>query len=678
MVRKIEKFIEKCSSYSKQECERIEFAARWAEEHHRGQKRASGSPYFIHPLQVAEIIVDLNLDADAVIAALLHDILEDTKISRNEMQRLFSREIENLVNGVTKISIVRAKSKSVQEAETIRKMLFAMVKDIRVILIKLADKLHNMRTLQYLPLEKRKNIARECLDIYAPLAGRLGISWVKTELEDLSLKHLHPDMYDQIRTHIDARISERSVYLEEIKRQLTGEAKSEGIFVEATTRIKHYYSIYAKMKRDGKPLNEIYDILGIRVLCSTQNECYTLLGIVHKLWMPIEGRFKDYIAMPKANKYQSLHTTVMCGDGKQIEIQIRTHVMHWTAEYGVAAHWLYKNEVKAAEVDRRELAIINKLKNWNKHKSDSGEFLEEIKRELLEDSIYVFTPEGDVIELPQGSTPIDFAYHIHTEVGNRCVGAKADGAIIPLNSALGNTQVIEIITSSRGRPHLNWLRYAKTSRAKSKIRHWLNKHDDSLILEKNIVARKKQTQQPAQRPEAAVEEKKQEVQKHEVIKEVIDKSKVAFKIGGEKNMLIRIAKCCTPSTGDDIIGYISRGRGIIVHKKSCPNLKNIKDFEERSIMVEWEASSPKSTKRFRVSARMTSDLFSEIEGAVRKYKGHLIEGKLEEDDKGNLSGAFTMELERSSDYKKVLKSIRTVPSILNIYPLESSALEHAF
>ena len=244
--------------------------------------------------------------------------------------------------------------------------------------------------------------------------------------------------------------------------------------------------------------------------------------------MPIEGRFKDYIAMPKANKYQSLHTTVMCGDGKQIEIQIRTHVMHWTAEYGVAAHWLYKNEAKAAEVDRRELAIINKLKNWNKHKSDSAEFLEEIKRELLEDSIYVFTPEGDVIELPRGSTPIDFAYHIHTEVGNRCVGAKADGAIIPLNSALGNTQVIEIITSSRGRPHLNWLRYAKTSRAKSKIRHWLNKHDDSLILEKNIVARKKQTQQPAHRPEGTVEEKKQEVQKHEVIKEVIDKSKVAF------------------------------------------------------------------------------------------------------------------------------------------------------
>ena len=671
MVRKIEKFVEKLTNYSEEERKRIEFAARWAEELHRDQKRASGSPYFIHPLQVAEIIVDVNLDADAVIGALLHDILEDTNVSRPEMQQLFGKEIENLVNGVTKISIVRAKTKSIQEAETIRKMLFAMIKDIRVILIKLADKLHNMRTLHYLPLEKQKIIARECLDIYAPLADRLGISWVKIELEDLSLQHLYPEMYEQIKKHLAARKTERSEFLEEIKEQITQEAETEGIKIDVTTRAKHYYSIFRKMKRDNKPLEEIYDILGLRILCTTKNQCYTLLGLVHKLWMPIEGRFKDYIAMPKANQYQSLHTTVMCPDGKQIEIQIRTHAMHWTAEYGVAAHWLYKHAASPENINHREVAIINKLKNWNKNKGSSGEFLDEIKRDLLEDSIYVFTPEGDVIELPQGSTPIDFAYHIHTEVGSHCVGAKADGSIIPLNSELKNTQVIEIITSNRGRPHLNWLRYAKTSRAKSKIRHWLNKHDDSLILEKNIVARKKKEEpapEPLQKQEIVPENRTKDFRKDEIVKQVIDKSKVYFKIGGEKNMLIRIAQCCHPSTGDDIIGYVSRGRGIIVHKKSCPNLKNIKDFKERSIIVEWEAMSPKHTKRFKVTAHMTSDLFSEIEGAVRKYKGHLIEGKLEENDQGNLTGAFTMELENSGDFKKVIKSIRTVPAIINILP----------
>jgi GTP diphosphokinase / guanosine-3',5'-bis(diphosphate) 3'-diphosphatase len=362
----------------------------------------------------------------------------------------------------------------------------------------------------------------------------------------------------------------------------------------------------------------------------------------------------------------------MCPDGKQIEIQIRTHAMHWTAEYGVAAHWLYKQASSPETINHREVAIINKLKNWNKYKSSSGEFLEEIKRDLLEDSIYVFTPEGDVIELPRGSTPIDFAYHIHTEVGSHCVGAKADGSIIPLNSELNNTQVIEIITSNKGRPHLNWLRYAKTSRAKSRIRHWLNKHDDSLILEKNIVARKKKEgplSEARQKQEIRAEERKKEI-----VKQVIDKSKVYFKIGGEKNMLIKIAQCCRPSTGDDIIGYISRGRGIIVHKKSCTNLKNIKDFKERSIIVEWEAMSPKHTKRFKVTAHMTSDLFSEIEGAVRKYKGHLIEGKLEENDQGNLTGAFTMELENSGDFKKVIKSIRTVPAIINILPIDAYSL----
>jgi GTP pyrophosphokinase len=366
----------------------------------------------------------------------------------------------------------------------------------------------------------------------------------------------------------------------------------------------------------------------------------------------------------------------MLDDGKHIEIQIRTHVMHWTAEYGVAAHWLYKEDVPTGSINYRELAIINKLKKWNRTRLSSSDFLEEIKRELLEDSIYLFTPDGDIVELPQGSTPIDFAYHIHTEVGNHCVGAKADGSIVPLNSPLSNTQVVEIITNTNGRPHLNWLRYAKTSRARSKIRNWLNKHDENLILEKNIVARKKEEEAARER----VKEAKPAAEvspERDIVKQFMDRNKMGFKIGDEKNMLIRLAQCCNPSTGDDIIGYISRGRGIIVHRRNCPNLKGIKDFDERSIIVEWEAVSPKATRRFRVTARRTSDLFSEIEGAVRKYKGHLIEGKLEEDDKGNLAGSFTMELEKSGDFKKVIKSIRTVPTIINIFPAEYRHAETA-
>jgi GTP pyrophosphokinase len=661
MIRKIEKFAEKLSFYPPQEQEKIIQATRWAESMHRSQNRASGEPYFIHPLQVAEILVDMKMDYESIIAALLHDILEDTKTTRDEMESKFGTTVESLVNGVTKISIVKAKSKSIQESESIRKMLFAMVKDIRVILIKLADKLHNMRTLEYLPQDKRKSIARECLDIYAPLAGRLGISWVKTELEDLSLKHLNPPVYDQIKGYLAVTRNQRAQYLENVEKTIYGAAREEDLSVEIESRAKHFYSIYLKMKRRDKALDEIYDLLGMRILCKTESECYTVLGMIHRLWKPIEGRFKDYIAMPKANKYQSLHTTIMCNEGKLLEIQIRTYQMHQTAEYGIAAHWIYKQHYLGEEVKPKDLAIINKLRDWDGRNATSGEFLEEIKREILQDSIYVFTPNGDIIELPRGASAIDFAYHIHTEVGNSCYAAKADGVIIPLHQELKNTQVIEIVTSSKAHPHVNWLRYATTSRARSKIRHWLNKNDDSVILDRSIIAKKRP---PAPQPQAQTAPPDET--EEDVVKEVRDYSRVAFKIGNERNMMIHIAQCCRPSTGDDIIGYISRGRGIIVHKKSCPNLKNIREFNERSIPVEWEAVSPKTTRRFKVTAKRTSDLFSEIEGAVRKYKGHLIEGRLEENEQGNLSGNFTMELEQGDDFKKVIKSIRTIPSIMNI------------
>jgi GTP pyrophosphokinase len=681
MIETVKELQSKLSRYSKADRERVLKAARWAESLHADQKRASGEPYLIHPLQVAQILLEMRMDAETLIAALLHDVLEDTEITRQEMRKECGKEVESLVNGVTKISILRAKNKSVQQAETIRKMLFAMVKDIRVILIKLADKLHNMRTLEFLPEDRRRATAIDTIDIYAPLAGRLGISWMKDELEDLSLKHLNRDAYDQIKRFVAQKREERAAYLRGVERAIRGAARQEGVEVTLQTRAKHFYSIYKKMKRKGRKLDEIYDILGIRIMCRNQTECYTILGIVHRLWIPIEGRFKDYIAMPKANRYQSLHTTVMCYEGKLIEIQIRTEEMHRTAEYGIAAHWIYKQGFVKEKLKAEELAIINKLKSWNGIRITSGEFLEEIKRELLKDSIYVFTPKGDVIELPTGSTAIDFAYHIHTEVGNHCVGAKADGAIIPLSQELRNTQVIEVMTASSARPHLSWLRQVRTARARQKVRAWLNKHDETLFIDRSIVAKKKEPQPKPEthpKPEPAAKSEQQavpdEVAELQGKTTVIDMSRIGIRAGSERNMMIRLAGCCSPTTGDAIIGYVSRGRGIIVHKRNCPNLTYIRDFDERKIDVEWETVSPKATRRFKVTARRSSDLFSEIEGAVRKFHGHLIEGKLTEDDGGRLTGYFTMELDNRDDFKRVMKSLKSIPSVVNIQSVGSQIL----
>jgi len=674
MIKNIEEFTAKLSEYTQEEREQILAASRRAQELHKAQLRDSGEPYFIHPLQVAEILVDIRMDAQTITAALLHDVLEDTLVTRQDLRKEYGREVESLVNGVTKINIVKAKNKNVQEAETIRKMLFAMVKDIRVILIKLADKLHNMRTLQFKPEVRRKAIAQECLDIYAPLAGRLGISGLKDELEDLSLKHLNHDAYEQIKSFVAQKRGERADYLVRVETAIYEAAAVEKLDVEVETRAKHFYSIYQKMKRRSKAIDEIFDLLGIRILCRNQTECYTLLGIVHQLWMPIEGRFKDYIAMPKANKYQSLHTTVMCYGGKLIEIQIRTLEMHRIAEYGVAAHWLYKQQLSSDGAKPEDLAIISRVKSLNSFRITSNEFLDEIKRELLKDSIYVFTPKGDAIELPKGSTPIDFAYHIHTEVGNHCMGAKADGVIVPLKEELKNTQVIEVMTSPQSHPHVNWLRYVRTTHARSKIRSWLNRHDENLIIDRNIVARKKadhprDDSRPTKSQHAAHSTSQPDLSDPNArrdAQQIMDTSKVGIRIGNERNMMIRFAQCCNPSTGDDIIGYVSRGRGIIVHKRDCSNVHYITDFKERTIEVEWETVSPKATRRFRVTARRTLDLFSEIEGAVRKYKGHLIEGKIEETDMEHLEAVFTMELERRDDFKQVMKSIRTVPAVLNL------------
>ncbi|MFW6313790.1 MAG: TGS domain-containing protein, partial [Spirochaetota bacterium] len=437
------------------------------------------------------------------------------------------------------------------------------------------------------------------------------------------------------------------------------------------TRAKHFYSIYEKMRRRGKDLEEIFDLLGTRIVCDTPSQCYTLLGLVHRIWPPIEGRFKDYIAMPKANKYQSLHTTVMGFDGKLLEIQIRTREMHQTAEYGIAAHWVYKQGLTREQARKEDLAIINRVRDLGAIRLTSNEFLEEIKREILKDSIYVFTPKGDAIQLPRGATAIDFAYHIHTEVGHHTMAAKADGSIIPLRAELSNTQVIEIVTSQHAHPHLNWLRYARTTRTRQKIRQWLNKHDESLILDKSIVARKKAPAPATKKPPEPTHEHAEPGDRHEPAT-VIDTGKVGVRVGDERNMMIRFAQCCHPTTGDEIVGYISRGRGIIVHKQGCKNLTNIPDFESRGIEVEWETVSPRETRRFRVVAKRTFDLFSEIESAIRKFHGNLIEGRVEETDDGRLDAQFTVELDRRDDFKKVMKSVRSIPQVLSIAAVSDS------
>lgn len=668
----IERFIQKAFKYPKADQEKFLAAATFAASKHENQKRASGEPYIIHPLAVGEILIQLKMDADTICAGLLHDTLEDTATTYEELKELFGQAVADMVEGETKIANLKTMNKSLAEAETIRKMFFAMSKDIRVIIIKLADKLHNMRTLQHLKAERAREIAGDTLDIFAPLADRLGISWLKDELEDLSLKILKPDTFNYIQEYLLSKKSEQKAYLSRIEKSIyraCGDASLSDIIV--TSRAKHTYSIYMKMKKRKKEIDEIFDILGVRILCNTVTECYTILGVVHRLWPPIEGRFKDYIAMPKANNYQSLHTTVMALDGKLLEIQIRTKEMHFTAEYGVAAHWSYKADSGSdtgswSKMDNEQFSkIISKLKTWSNEIETSESYMDDIKGELLKDTIYVFTPQGHIVELAANATALDFAYQIHTEVGNHTTGAKADGSIIPLNAPLKNTQVIEILTSPNARPHLQWLRYAQTNSARKKIKAWLNKYDENILIDKDIIAKRKVTEPPVkleQQPSTPAPV----VDDENIVRHVVDAKRMKFRVGDEKNMMIHIAQCCTPVRGDDIVGYISRGRGIIVHKRDCPNLKNMSEIVDRSIEVEWETEFPKLTKRFSVTSKRTYDLFGEIEGALRKFKGHLIEGRLFDDEEGKLMGTFTMEVEREEDFKKIIKNLKTIPSINTI------------
>lgn len=677
------------SSWETEDVAKVEAAVQEALRLHEGQTRASGEPAVTHPLRVALILAELGLDADSVTAAVLHHAREDGGMSQEALVERFGSVTATLVEETGRIAALKAKNKTLQAAETIRKMLFAMTRDIRVILVKLADKLDNMRTLKWLPEEERKRIATECLDIFAPLADRLGLSSIKDELEDLALKEINREAYDQIKKIVANKRGERAEFLSRVEKDIRAEAAQEGLAVEVSSRAKHFYSIYQKMRKRNKSVDELYDLLGIRLICDTENDCYALLGVVHKLWKPLEGRFKDYIAMPKANGYRSLHTTVMAYDGKLLEIQIRTHEMHRVAEYGVASHWLYKKGKTREIVRSEDLPLVNKLKDWSGMLSSGAEFLDEIKRELLKDSIFVFTPQGDVIELPAGSTPLDFAYEVHTAVGNRCVGAKADGTIVPLTYELQNTQVVEILTSNTAKPNIDWLRAVKTAKARGKIRQWLLANGQALVIDRNIVAKRRaeaesrgEAKGEAGKPplpkqgEAAPEQRltaeegdkaagPTEIHPY-VPNAILSSDKAGISVSGGRGLMIRFAGCCRPTTGDPIVGYVSRGRGIIVHRKDCRNLPFLAEFKDRSIEVVWETSQTGLTRRFRIIAKKIPDLFGEVETAVKKIQGHLVEGRMEEDG-DHLVGWFTVRVEKPDAIRKVERSVRGLPAIVKVH-----------
>jgi len=658
----VEKFLQKAFLYSQEDQAKIRAAAEFADELHGEQKRKSGEPYIIHPLAVGEILIQLGMDRDTICAGLLHDTVEDTQCTLDDLERLFGHEVAVMVDGVTKISKLKSESKSLQEAETIRKMFFAMGKDMRVIIIKLSDKVHNMRTLQYMNPVRQKEIAQDCLDIFAPLAGNLGISWLKTELEDLSLKALKPDTYNYINDFLLQRRGEYNAFIKTVQKAILEACSKVGITdVQIKGRVKHVYSIYLKIKKRKKEIDEIFDVLGIRVICNSVTECYTILGIIHQTWHPIEGRFKDYIAMPKANNYQSLHTTVLGPNSKHLEIQIRTKDMDKTAEEGIAAHWAYKASSGSETGAWKNYDAVNynkiiaKIKNWSHEIEQNEDYMDEIKNELLKDSIVVFTPQGRVIELPVGATALDFAFKIHSEVGVHCTGAKADGNIIPISKPLENTQTIEILTSPNAHPNEAWVNAVMTSSARKKILAWLNKNQSANVPQ---ISEKKKDERPQ------VETPKPIIPIMQGIKFIpTGRNTSSVIIGKDKHILFDFAKCCNPVHGDDIVAYITRGRGYVIHKKDCPNLRHMPEVEQRLVPVEWDSSE--LVRRFKVTAKMNAELFGEIDGAVKKHDGRLISGALDVSREG-LTGTFTISATTEDALKKMVTSIRQLPSIIRI------------
>jgi GTP pyrophosphokinase len=676
---------------------------------HSGQLRLSGEPYLIHPLEVAGILTQLKLDVASVATGLLHDTVENTLTDLKEIRENFGDEIAQLVDGLTKISQIYLRSTEEGQAENFRKMILAMVKDIRVILIKLADRLHNMRTLNYHSSEKQVEIAHETLDIYAPLAHRLGIDWIRTELEDLAFQYLHQDIYEDIQRKIARKQKERARYIDEVKRTLSKKLYENHIQGEVTGRIKQIYSIYLKMKDQNIDFDEVYDITAFRVIVETIKECYDVLGIIHSLWKPIPGKFKDYVGLPKENMYQSLHTSVIGPYGERIEIQIRTHEMHKIAEEGIAAHWKYKEGRIIGEADDKRFTWLRQLLEWQRDLKDNAEFLETVKVDLFPNEVYVFTPKGEVKQFPRGATPVDFAYGIHSDVGNHCVGAKANGKIVPLKYEFRSGDTVEIMTSPSQKPSKDWLKFAKTSRAKAKIRQWFKTEErtKSITLGKEILEkelRKYDVQQakliksgelakvagefsfhdvddliaavgygkvtanqiigkilPPERLEQKEEQEEGRLKRF-IQKVTRSGPKDALLIKGVDNVVIRYAGCCNPLPGDRVVGFITRGRGVTIHTSDC---KNVMDNDpDRKVEVEWDSKKEYIYPvRIRIYSENKKGMLAEISNSISSNEANITNARVETTEEKKAVGTFEVEIRDLDHLKKVIKRLEKIKGV---------------
>lgn len=693
-------------------------------EAHKEQKRESGEPYITHPISVAMILADMGMDTNTIVAGLLHDVIEDTDYTYEDISNIFNVEVANLVDGVTKLGKIKYKSKEEQQADNVRKMLLAMAKDIRVIIIKLADRLHNMRTLKYMKPEKQKKKAQETLDIFAPLAHRLGISKIKWELEDLCLRYIHPEEYYDLVNMIAEKRVEREKFISRIIEELKENLDKANIDSDIEGRPKHFYSIYRKMVNKHKSIEQIFDLTAIRILVNTVKDCYAVLGIVHTIYKPIPGRFKDYIAMPKPNMYQSLHTTVIGSEGKTFEIQIRTFEMHRTAEYGIAAHWKYKSGVTGT--DSKDMTFENKLTwlrdilEWQKEAVDATEFMEGFKLDLFSDEIFVFTPKGVVINLPAGATPIDFAYKIHTDIGNKCVGAKVNGKIVTLDYKLKTGEIVEILTSSSSRgPNIDWLNIANSNQARSKIKQWLRKarREENLERGKEMLEKecKKQSLVFSDLCKGPLYDKLlkryhlnnvEEIYvavgegellsstvisklKENVVKQVTEeelnknieeqiakterqtkkKQSYGVTVKGLNNIMVRFARCCNPVPGDDIAGYITKGRGVSVHRKDCSNFKAIVEKQrEKVVDVSWGTEKGTAyVAELEVKAEDRMCLLSDVMLVITDSNLSLLSLNAKSGKNGVANINIQVKIDNIEQLKELMKKIRRIQGILDVY-----------
>ncbi len=714
MIR-FEDLVEKIRAYAPEaDVELLRRAYVFSAMEHKGQVRHSGEPYLVHPLEVADILADLRLDMVAIAAGLLHDVVEDTRATIERVQELFGPEIAHVVEGVTKLSGITFSSKEERQAENFRKMLLAMVDDIRVILVKLADRLHNMRTLDHLSEEKRTKVAQETLDIYAPIANRLGMSKVKNELEELCFKAMEPRAYDDLRKKVEGRRRATAGMVEELRRLLVAKLDEAQVpYVQIDGRIKRLYSIHLKLKRQKIDLEQVYDFVALRLITPSVKDCYAALGIVHQTWSPVPGRIKDFIAMPRPNGYQSLHTSVVSDRGFPFELQIRTEEMHRIAEEGIAAHWKYKEGRVGAQRDEQYFRWLRQLLEWQQEVRDPQEFIQNLKIDLYPEEVYAFTPRGEVKSLPRGATPVDFAYTVHTDVGHQCVGARINGKMVPLRQRLKNGDIVEIVTQQHHKPSRDWLSFVTTSRARNKIRHFLNHEEKrrSIELGRRLYERearrydvsiktvmdestlrtlasdhglgkvddlfaaigygKVSARQALARvvPQEQLKEKAPDGGLASVVKRVFSRpSADRIKVRGADDLLVFRARCCNPIRGEAIVGYITRGKGVSVHAASCPNVVNLLYDPERRIDVEWDSGDQGATSytvRLTVNVEDRKGILADVSAKVAGINTNIKTMEATTDEReGRIE--MTVEINDAKHLAKVMKSLRAIAGVLNV------------